>query len=119
MGSVAWSPDSKWLASAGRDKVVKILEAGTGEEVKTLPGHTSTVCSVAWSPDSTLLASAGLGDGLVKVWDVATGGLALTLRGHSDCVNSVAWSPNGEYLASALRRVLGGRSPNCCPSAAL
>jgi tRNA A-37 threonylcarbamoyl transferase component Bud32 len=101
---VAWSPDSKRLASASTDGTVKVWDAETGQQGLTLRGHTGPVAAVAWSPDGKRLASASA-DGTVKVWkvfwDARTGQEVLTFRGHTDWVCGVAWSPDGSRLASA------------------
>ncbi|ELR10081.1 hypothetical protein GMDG_04481 [Pseudogymnoascus destructans 20631-21] len=77
--SVAFSHDSKLLASASYDKTVKVWDAATGTLQQTLEGHSSGVISVAFSHDSKLLASASY-DNTVKVWDAATGTLQQTLE---------------------------------------
>ncbi|KAK4032874.1 WD40-repeat-containing domain protein [Parachaetomium inaequale] len=87
--SVAWSHDVARLASASRDKTVKIWDATTGQCIATLKGHSDAVTSVAWSPDAARLASAS-DDDTVKIWDATTGQCIATLEGHSDEVNSVA-----------------------------
>lgn len=66
--SVAWSPDSKWLASGGNDGHVIIWNATTGERHLTLRGHTDKVFALAWSPNGKQLASGG-SDGRLIVWD--------------------------------------------------
>jgi len=41
-------------------------------QVRTLTGHSGTVCSVAFSPDGTCILS-GSADKLVKIWNAETG----------------------------------------------
>ncbi len=97
---VAYSPDSRRLASAGADQTVRIWDAETGKEIQCLRGHRSEVFSVAYSPDGRYLASAGA-DCLVKLWDAETGKEIRTLDGHTAEVTSVAFRPDGRQLASA------------------
>ena len=77
--SVAFSPDSKQIASASNDDTVKIWDAATGPCIQTLEGHSSSVHSVAFSPDSKQIASAS-NDNTVKIWDAATGHCTQTLE---------------------------------------
>jgi hypothetical protein len=78
---------------------VRLWDAGSGQELRILKGHTDQVYCVAFSPDGTRLASAG--DGTVKLWDVASGQELRTLKRHSKEVYNVAFSPDGTRLASA------------------
>jgi WD40 repeat protein len=64
---LSWSPDGRWLAFGGRDGVVHIRSARSGEETHVYDRHGAMVRALAWSPDSSLLASGGE-DGLVHVW---------------------------------------------------
>eukprot|EP00284_Hemiselmis_tepida_P008043 CAMPEP_0174920326 /NCGR_PEP_ID=MMETSP1355-20121228/4327_1 /TAXON_ID=464990 /ORGANISM="Hemiselmis tepida, Strain CCMP443" /LENGTH=109 /DNA_ID=CAMNT_0016165663 /DNA_START=14 /DNA_END=340 /DNA_ORIENTATION=+ len=65
VNSLAFSPDSKFVASGSgfrvtaafqSDNSVRIWEVATGREVCSLKGHSGVVFSVAFSPDSKTLA---------------------------------------------------------------
>lgn len=97
--AVAWSWDSKQIASCGGDCTVQVWDAKTGNTLFVYLGHEQWVKTVAWSPDGTRIASAGA-DTTVQVWDALTGGAPLFYRGHTNIVTMLAWSPDGKYIAS-------------------
>jgi WD40 repeat protein len=104
---VVFSPDGKRLAAAGVGSdgtEVKVWDAGTGQELLSIRGHSDGARAVAFSPDSKQLASGGgffhiLGE--VRLWDARTGQELFTIRGHTARVASVEFSPDGKRLASA------------------
>ncbi len=100
VGSVAFSPDGKRLATASTDKTARVWDAVTGKELLTLSGHTNQVWDIAFSPDGTRLATASF-DKTAKVWDAATGKELLTIAGHTAEVRGVAFSPDGKRLATS------------------
>jgi serine/threonine protein kinase len=82
--SVAWSPDSKRIASLGRDKTVQVWDASNGTHLFSYTGNTDDVTSVAWSPDGNRIASVGgWRDSAVQVWDASNGRLLLTYKGNA------------------------------------
>ncbi len=82
INAVAFSPDGKLLATAGRDKTAKLWDATTGQNLRTLAGHIDQVRDIAFSPDGTRLVTASA-DRTARVWDAATGKLLFTLAGHA------------------------------------
>ena len=99
VNTVAWSPDGKLIASAGKDRNVHVWEAATGRKLLFFPLHKAEVSTVAWSPDGTRIASAGK-DRIVQVWEVKHNGSVLTYKNHVGWVRSVAWSPDGARIVS-------------------
>ncbi len=96
---VQFSPDGEWLVSGSEDHTIRIWRPSTGEQIRTLPGHTEGVRSVAFSPDGTLVASASE-DKTARVWDMRTGKAERLLKGHERAVWAVAFDPDGKHLAT-------------------
>jgi len=97
---VAFSPNGSQLASASYDGTVKLWDAVSGQEIRTLKGHSGLVFSVAFNVNGTQLAS-GSADGTVKLWNPASGEEIRTLKGHTNSIVSLTFTPDGTRLASA------------------
>ena len=52
----AFSPDGQRLVIGGRDRIVRVLESGTGQELKALAGQAAEVEAVAFAPDGLRIA---------------------------------------------------------------
>ena len=103
VSSVAFSHDSKLLASASDDSTVKVWDVATGTLQQTLEGHSDWVNSVAFSHDSKLLASAS-DDKTVKVWDAATGTLQQTLEVNG-YISTLSFDITNSILITNIGRV--------------
>ncbi|MGD9856871.1 MAG: protein kinase [Planctomycetaceae bacterium] len=106
VNDVEFSPDSRWLASAADDGLVKLWawdeSQETLQEQHTLRGHTAAVRAVAFEKDAvgTRLATSSE-DRTLRIWDLESGEERQTLRGHSGEVYDVAFHPDGRRIASA------------------
>jgi WD40 repeat protein len=95
---VAFSPDSRRLASCSQDRKVRVWQIDSGA-CQVLRGHTDEVYAAAFHPDGTRLATGGR-DRAVWLWDLERGEEVARLPGHTSYVWSLAWSPDGATLAS-------------------
>jgi WD40 repeat protein/serine/threonine protein kinase len=98
--TVALSPNGRWIATAGLDKLIKVWDAKTRRVLHVLRGHRHTVCGVRFSHDSRRLVSIS-DDNSAKIWDVVSGEETLTLRGHRSALSGVAFSPDDRRVVTA------------------
>jgi serine/threonine protein kinase len=69
LGTVAFSPDGRTVASGGADHKVILNNAATSVRIATLTGHKGQVDWVTFSPDGKTLAS-GAEDKSIRLWDL-------------------------------------------------
>ncbi|UCF90762.1 MAG: TIR domain-containing protein [Desulfobacterales bacterium] len=122
VNKIAFSPDSRYLATASDDGTAALWEIGQ-ERLSTEPPHRETkpgssvtsdgslrfpqtgfgadVKSVAFSPDGRLLA-IGDADGSVRLWIAKTGQEHMHLK-HDGAVLDLVFDSKGNYLATGSK----------------
>jgi WD40 repeat protein len=99
VSALAFSPDRRFLASAGKDRTIRIWDLGAFRVIRTLTGHKKEVTALAFSPDGKLLASAGE-DGTIRVWNPAAEWSSTILAGTGTPIFSIVFSNDGRLLIS-------------------
>ncbi|MCO5557852.1 hypothetical protein L7F22_011424 [Adiantum nelumboides] len=97
--AVAVSPLDTVVASAARDKTVRLWVPTAEGKGSIIRAHSSTVRTVAFSPDGECLLSGG-DDKALKIWDVETERFLAGLSGHMNWVRSAEFNSSGRLIVS-------------------
>ncbi|CAH0000164.1 unnamed protein product [Clonostachys byssicola] len=99
--TIAFSCDSRLMASGSERSTVCVWDPETGSELPKLTGHKWAILSVAFSYHEANLLASGCQYGSIRLWDLETGTELKRLEDHDAWVHSVAFSPrNPNILAS-------------------
>ncbi len=96
---LAFSPDDRYLATAGEDASVCIWEVATGARLCDLTGQLTVFTAVAWSPGGDRFLGGG-DDGTITIWDTASHQQVGRLKGHQAPIRGLAFLPDGNRLVS-------------------
>ncbi|XP_036310780.1 POC1 centriolar protein homolog B isoform X3 [Pipistrellus kuhlii] len=95
-----FSPDGRLIVSCSEDKTIKIWDTTSKQCVSNFSDSVGFANFVDFSPNGTCIASAG-SDHTVKIWDIRLNKLLQHYQVHSGGVNCVSFHPSGNYLITA------------------
>jgi len=93
-----YSPDGTVLLTR-HEKSVKLWDAITETELRSLEGHTETVLCAGFSADGTMIVS-GSSDKTIRIWDTETGRVIRTITDPSASWY-ISFSSDGRKILSA------------------
>jgi uncharacterized protein (TIGR03067 family) len=108
LGSVAFSPDGKQIATAvdlttssttDVPGEVKLWDAVSGKEVALLTRPKGTIGVLAFSPNGKYLAATHRRGKVAQVWDATTGEQSKQNDANRDWLVDIAFNPAGDLLA--------------------
>lgn len=95
-----FSHDGSWVACGDQSGQIKVWEAATGREIRTLPGHDRGTTALSTGPDGRTIVSGGM-DQRVRLWEASSGQLLRTLEGSESFPLAVAVTSDGQYVVCA------------------
>lgn len=104
--TLAYSPDFRFLLSAGRDAHLKVWNVEKNYDLQNdIVAHLFAINHLTFSPDGHLVATASM-DKSIKIWDADTYRLLKVVdrarhAGHGTSVNKLLWTDYHQELLSA------------------
>ena len=96
---MAFSPDSRLYATAGRKQPLRIFDRQTGRLIREL-AHPADLTALAFRPDDGALLAGGE-DGTARLWDLDHGRPIGPDLVHGAAIRSVAISPDSRLAVTA------------------
>lgn len=99
VSGLALSANGRTMATASVDNLIKLWDVESGQELRTLRGHTNEPTRLALSADGGILVSASA-ENTIKVWDSRAGHETNVLH-HQSLLLNMAVSRDGKLLATS------------------
>jgi WD40 repeat protein len=98
--TIAFSPDEKWVVTGGREGLVKVWNATTGQLELPLTGHQKIVSGAAFNPRDPKQLATSSDDYTTKVWALDPDAQPYPQAG-AEPLNCVAVSADGSRVAAS------------------
>ena len=94
VSTIAFSPNSRWIAGGSSDGTVRVWDAGTGERIYEFTEDNEPIWKLEFSPDSKLLLSVSL-DGTGRLRDLVPPRQELaTFRQDGNAIYAASFAPD-------------------------
>jgi len=100
VAGIAFSPDSKEVATGGSDRTIKLWDVSSGTIRLSIPVEDDFIWSIGYHPDGRSLTAVG-STGIVRFYDRTTGKVLASWDAGLGELSAVAFSPDGSRLAVA------------------
>ncbi len=96
VSTIAFSPNSRWIAGGSGDGTIRVWDAGTGERIYEFTEDREPIWKVVFSPDSKLLLSISL-DGTGRLRDLVPPHKEIApLRQDGTAIYAASFTPNAD-----------------------
>ena len=95
---MAFAGDTGRLVTGGDDATLRVWDVESGECVRVIKEHQSSIVAACYNHDVQLLATLSE-DGTIKLWQDLLGPSNATLPGREPATRSLAFSHDGRWLA--------------------
>lgn len=99
-GPVSFCPSTTMVTCATPDNRIKIIDADSGVEVKTIGGNQDKICAISFASSGKTVV-AGSADQRVKIWDIETGKDLRTIAWHIRPISALRHSPDGRQIVTS------------------
>jgi len=109
--TIAYSPDFRYLLTAGRDAHLKVWDVENGYTLlHTVVAHMFAINHLLFSPDGRYLATASM-DKSIKIWNAETYRLLKVVdrarhAGHGTSVNKLLWVDSNQLISGSDDRTI-------------